>query len=62
LIKRRCIRYRDTVAAHGSELYEAVVDSMESPSIEGRKLAARKARKIYKAGKRAQQKYNEVRQ
>lgn len=48
------------MAAHGSELYEAVVDSMESPSIEGRKLAAKKARKIYKADKRSNQRHSGV--
>jgi hypothetical protein len=58
LSKKQGIRYRDTIAAPGSELYQAVVDSTESTSPEGRKLAAEKAKRIYEECEREYRKYN----
>jgi hypothetical protein len=41
-------------------LYQAVVDSTESASPEGRKLAAEKAKRIYDECEREYQKYNGI--
>jgi hypothetical protein len=36
--------------APGSTMYQAIIDSKESPSPEGRKLAAKKAKRLYDEG------------
>lgn len=45
--KKQAIRYRDTVAAPGSDLHTAIIDTKEAASQEGRALASKRAENIY---------------
>ena len=46
----RSVLYRDMRVAPGSTVYQAIIDSKESPSPEGRALAAKKAKRLYDEG------------